>query len=136
MTTCNSMAKALSPAMGLVGNGSFIYVLRFSSDERIHSKEFCDQAQEILYDDLGCPGHFRIAPKHRKDLNENFILCARSEQPPQFIQREENELFVSFIIRDDCSPDTPLSEELSIIPDDVQKFCDSMGVEFAWKRRS
>lgn len=119
----------LNPAMGLVGNESFIYIVRFSSESRIDTRDFCEQAQDILYDDIGSSGHFRIAPIHRKDLNENFILGGRSENPPEFMPRNNHELFVAFIVRGD-DPDNPLSKEFSIIPKELDEFCQQTGLAF------
>jgi len=114
----------INPAFGIVGNQSLIYVLRFSGSKRIDSDEFCDHAQQILYDDLGSIGHFRVAPAKRENLNENFILSGKSDHPDQYIPREDNEIFVSFIIREGSACD-PISKELSIIPKELKQFCEA-----------
>lgn len=115
----------INPAFGIVGNQTLIYVLRFSSSKRIDTNEFCDQAQKILYDDLGSIGHFRVAPAKREDLNETFILSGEpTEGTRQFMPRENNELFVSFMIREG-SACNPISEELSIIPKELKQFCEA-----------
>ncbi|WP_372997456.1 hypothetical protein [Marinobacter sp.] len=114
----------INPALGIVGNQSLIYVLRFSGSKRIEADEFCDQAQQILYDDLGSIGHFRVAPAKRENLNENFILSGKPDHSGQYISREDNEIFVSFIIREG-SACNPISTELSIIPKELKQFCEA-----------
>jgi|DeeseametaMP0747_FD_contig_101_155758_length_1861_multi_2_in_0_out_0_2 hypothetical protein len=123
--------ERINPAMGLVVDEGLIFILKFTSANRIEATEFCDQAQDILYDEIGSTGHFRIAPAKRSDLHENFILLARSKhQDPEFMTRSENEIFVAFIVREN-SPDTPLSEELSIIPEELEDFCHQTGLTVA-----
>jgi len=129
MTNVNRNITDLNPAFGLVSNEAIIYVLRFSSDSRIDTEVFCDQMQNILYDDIGSTGHFRLAPQYRKDLNERFIVGGYPEQPPQFMHREDNEVFVAFYVRQDL-PDTPLSEELQIIPKELDDFCHATGFAY------
>jgi hypothetical protein len=129
MNDSNLQIRKLNPALGLVGDSSFIYVLRFTSDHHIFVDAFCDQAQTILYDDMGSSGHFRMAPLRRSDLHENFILGVRSDKPAEFMQRNDNELFVAFLIRTD-DPDNPVSKECLVIPDELDDFCEAVGLRW------
>jgi len=129
MTASNRNIVDLNPAFGLVGNEAFIYVLRFSSDSRIDTEELCNQLQDILYDDIGSTGHFRLAPEYRKDLNEKFILEGSRSQPPRFMSREPNEAFVAFHVREN-HPDTPICDELHIIPKELDQFLQDTGLNY------
>lgn len=127
MTDQNQKFENLDPAKGVIGNGSFIYVLRFMSENVIEQDDFCEKAQNILFDDIGSSGHFRIAPKSRKDLNNYFVLGMRykgirSNEPVPFMPRDDHELFVAFILCEDMA-ETPLSEEMSILPQELSSFC-------------
>ena len=114
----------IDPAMGIIGNKSLIYILRFNSDSALDPLGFCESIQDVLYDDIGSVGHFRLAPSTREDLNENYILLAKSRQPDPFIKHRDDELYVSFFVQENCE-DTPLSEELCIIPKELKDFCEA-----------
>lgn len=115
---------AINPAHGVIDEtGDLVYVLRFESDNPISRKQICNDLQDILYDDLGSSGHFRIAPKHRKDLNPRWISGGYPNQPPlEFMESEDNEIHVAFVVRGDDS-EYPLSKELPIISTEVAEFC-------------
>jgi hypothetical protein len=120
----------INPGMGLIGEKSLLYVLKSTSTKPIFVNEFVDQAQTILFDDIGSVGHFRLAPARREDLTENFVLGSHSHRKQiEFMPRGNNELHVAFFVREDL-PETPLSKELEIIPQELKCFCQETGLSF------
>lgn len=116
----------LDTAKGNIGPGYFIFVLRFTYAHKMSTKTFCDDAQTILYDDIGSSGHFRMAPKNADDLTPDFIEAAAGVQkPPGFYPRDENEIIAAFILRE-TDPDLPISEELAIFPGELGIFCEEV----------
>jgi hypothetical protein len=110
--------------------GTLVYVLRFESDNEIDPMEFVEEMQAVLYDEIGSTGHFRLAPRHKEDLNENFVLMGRIEDNhKEFMESNSNEVHVAFCIYQDLS-ETPLSLELSIIPKEVDEFCEGQGLRY------
>ena len=105
-------------------NDNIIFVLRFSFVNKIEVAKFCDQAQEILYDEQGSSGNFRMAPKERKHLNADFIEFAGTEaQYTEYYDRESNEIIAAFIIRE-TDHDVPLIDELNIFAKELAVFCE------------
>lgn len=100
---------------------SFIYILRFSADSLIDNRNFCNDLQNILYDDIGSVGHFRLAPKDKEYLTESTLLGGPLYQ---LYPRKPEELFVAFLIRAD---NRSIAEELKIIPKELDQFCVESG---------
>lgn len=115
----------IDPALGIVGNGGLIYVLRFMSDQPISAREFVARVQDVLYDEIGSTGHFRLAPLHRRDLNEKFILGSGQGQNAEYMPPGNNEVCLSFLVREDLRP---LPEELSLIAQELNDFCAQTGL--------
>jgi hypothetical protein len=129
-TTEKSTMTRINPAYGIIGDKSLIYVLRFTSENPIFVKEFCDQAQTILFDDIGSSGHFRIAPALRADLTERFIFQGLSnDRELQYMPRKNDEIFIAFFVCEN-SPDIPLSRELEILPIELLEFCKQAQLTF------
>jgi hypothetical protein len=99
-------------------------MLRFSADKNFTVADFCDHAQDVLYNQLGMSGHFRVAPKEAFNLSDKYILG--SAKNIETFPRKGNELFVTFLI-EETDPDIPLSKELEIFPVELKGFCDSFG---------
>ncbi len=79
-------------------DNAFIFVLRFASISALSSNDFVPQAKQILLEELGVNLAFSIAPKDLKSLTMDFILGASTngENPPQYLPREDKELYVAF----------------------------------------
>ena len=122
----NAQLDTIDSGKCIINEGLGIFILKFVSQNHIKTNEFCDEAQNILYDDLGSTGHFRIAPAYRPDLTPDFIegvgLAGKNNS---FLTRENNELIVAFIIRE-TDPDLPISQEFEIFPKEINQFCEIM----------
>lgn len=115
---------ALSSSQGVINEGGdLVYVLRFESDNPISKDKIVTDLQEILYDDLGSSGHFRIAPKHRQDLTAQWVAGGYPNQRPfQFMESEGNAIHIAFVVRGDDS-EYPVAKELPIIGTELAEFC-------------
>lgn len=115
---------AINSAKGVINAaGDLVYVMRFESDDPISKDRICNDLQEILYDDLGSTGHFRIAPKYRDDLNPRWISGGYSDQRPlKFMDSESKAIHIAFVVHNDAYEST-LSEELAIIAGEIAEFC-------------
>lgn len=106
---------------------SIIIMLRFSSPSSFTIEQFCDDAQDILYDRIGATGHFRAAPKEESNLTEDFIVgYGEGAKLKAYYPRQDNEFFAAFYI-EEIDADVPLSEELTIFPAELRQFCDTSG---------
>jgi hypothetical protein len=63
----------IDPAKGLATKECVIFLLKFTSNSCLNVNNFCDDAQEILYDDNCCTGHFRLAPASLSELTANYV---------------------------------------------------------------
>lgn len=115
---------AINSSKGVINEGGdLVYVLRFESDNPISKDKIVNDLQEILYDDLGSTGHFRIAPKHRQDLNSNWVAGGYpNPRPLEFMDSEEKAIHIAFVIRGDDS-EYPVGKELPIISTEIDEFC-------------
>jgi hypothetical protein len=105
-------------------NDKAIFILKFGFTNPIEVSRFCDLAQEILYDEQGSSGYFRMAPKEQNHLNEDFIeFAGKKADYKDFYDREDNEIIAAFLIRE-TDPDVPLNEELTIFPEELAVFCE------------
>lgn len=105
-------------------NDNVIFVLRFSFVNQIEVAKFCELAQDILYDEQGSTGHFRMAPKELQHLNEDFVEFAGKEAHyNEYYDKDSNEIIAAFIMRE-TDPDAPLDEELEIFPKELAVFCE------------
>jgi hypothetical protein len=99
-------------------------MLRFSADKNFTVADFCDHAQDVLYNQLGMSGYFRIAPKEAFNLSDKYILG--SAKNIETFPRRGNELFVVFLI-EETDADISLSKELDLFPAELKGFCDHFG---------
>ena len=105
-------------------NDSVIFILRFGFVNQIKVAKFCDLAQEIMYDEQGSTGNFRMAPKERQHLNEDFIEFAGEEAHyKEYYDKDSNEIIAAFIMRE-TDPDVPLDDELEIFSKELAVFCE------------
>lgn len=115
---------ALTPDLGInVSENSMIVMIRFISLHPIAVNEFCDDAQEILYDVIGSTGHFRVAPALKEDLNESFITAVSYKKKSAFYPRNDNELYAAFFI-ESIDPDVSINDELQTFSTELHAFCD------------
>lgn len=114
----------INTAQGVISEtGDLVYMLCFASDSPIARDKMCNDLQEILYDDIGSIGCFRVAPKHRQDLNPTWVAGATPKpRPLEFMDSKVNELYVAFMVRGDDSEYT-LAKELPIISTELADFC-------------
>lgn len=104
-------------------NESAIFVLRFGFAHPIEVAQFCALAQECLCDELGASCYFRMAPKQKQYLTENFIEYAGTEaRYNEYYERGSNEIIAAFCIRE-TDPDVSLNDELDIFPKELALFC-------------
>ena len=119
----------IDPAKGQVGKNLLMFALRFSSEKEISVDDFCEKAQSIFYDDIGATGHFRIAPKLRKDITPDFIeIAGAGARIKDYYERQDNEIVATFIIRQTDSEVT-IAEEVDIFPQEMEQFCKRINVE-------
>jgi hypothetical protein len=105
-------------------NDNVIFVLKFSFINPMDVSTFCDLAQDILYDKQGSSGYFRIAPKEQSHLNADFIEAIGEEANyKEHYNRKDNEIIAAFIIYE-TDPDVPLTDELTIFPEELIKLCE------------
>jgi len=110
----------------LKGN-SIIIMLRFSATSAFTVEQFCDDAQERLYDDIGASGHFRMAPRVESNLTEEFVVgYGKDAKAKGYYPRKANEFYCAFFI-EETDPDVTLSEELNMFPLELQRFCEASG---------
>lgn len=106
---------------------SIIIMLRFSAASPFTVERFCDDAQEILYDEIGASGHFRMAPEAESNLTEDFVIgYGEGAKVRAYHPRQSNEFYAAFFI-EETDPDVPLSEELTIFPSELRQFCEKSG---------
>tara|TARA_B100002003_G_scaffold229811_1_gene239450 strand:- start:88 stop:489 length:402 start_codon:yes stop_codon:yes gene_type:complete len=108
-----------------ISNNKGIIMLRFSASRNFSVEQFCNDAQEVLYDKIGATGHFRMAPLDPTELTEQFIVgYGAGAKHKGFHPRNDNEVFAAFHI-EETDPDVPLEDELSILPTELKEFCDT-----------
>ena len=104
-----------------------IFVLGFSFTSAIETAKFCDEFQEVMYDEQGSTGHFRMAPKYAENLNADFIeFAGKQAHIDDYYDRNPNEIIAAFIIRE-TDPDVSLNEELGIFPKELSVFLERTG---------
>lgn len=115
----------INPEKSIIAQGHIIYVMRFTFKSDISVNDFCDKAQDILYDDMGSSGHFRVAPKNKADLNRDFVVgCNAGAQIKDYYQQNNNELIVAFCISEDS--EFTMNEELGANATELSLFCEQV----------
>ena len=110
--------KAIQPE-----ENTIVFVVRFTFATPIATKKFVYDAQEIIYDELGASGNFRLAPKYKRHLNANFVEFAGHEaQVKNYFAHKSNEIICAFSIRA-YDPDVTLAEEAQCIAEEINQFC-------------
>ena len=115
---------AISSAKGVINEtGDLVYVMNFQSQAPIAKEKVVNDLQEVLYDDIGSIGCFRIAPNRRQDLNAQWVAGAQPKQGDlEFMPSKDNEVYVAFMVRGDDS-EYAVGKELPIIATELADFC-------------
>jgi hypothetical protein len=115
----------IDPVNSIIGNEHIIYVMRFTFKNEISESDFINKAQDILYDEIGSSGHFRMAPKNKADLNHDFVVgCGKGARVNEYYQPNNNELVVSFCVSENGTLD--MNEELIVNASELSLFCEQI----------
>lgn len=106
---------------------SVIFLLRFTFDKAVPVLDFVKKARTILYDEIGAPGNFRVAPKSKCDMTKEYIFgYGDHEDVTGDFPSKDNEHVLAFYVSQDS---IPLTDELAVISKEISEFCNSVNAK-------
>jgi hypothetical protein len=99
-----------------------IGVFGFTKKHSLDEASLIEELQDILFDEIGSSGHFRLLPAQKDMLTPNFVMGATpTGGKVDFLPFSDNEIRIAFLKSN--GEGLPLTDEIEIFNQELSEFC-------------